>query len=214
MITVPLAQTAKSVIAIESNTFIYNILCGNLAWNSLQNVRALNCAAAHASGTMGYCCGWEFNGVQNYGSSHVSSQPGVVDECGRKMDRPIATVAIDDLVFTYPGITPTLIKIDVEGMELPVLTGAINTIERYRPYLSVEYLGDKAGIVGFLSQLGYRWRLLRTPVFNGENFAGVTENCLMVDGKHIFSHNLLCWPKDGVEPKSQWLCDLEEVENV
>ena len=204
MITVPLAQTAESVIAIEANTFIYHMLCGNVALNNLQNVRALNLVAAEASGLVGYHSGLSFDGIQNYGSFHVSSGCGSTDECGRRMDKPVLTVAIDNL-----GVVPTLIKIDVEGMEVPVLLGARKTIERHKPYLSIEFLSDTEGIIDFLQQINYKWKLLATPVFNELNFAGVKENVLMVDGKHIYSHNLLCWPQECVfEFESPWLMEL------
>lgn len=62
----------------------------------------------------------------------------------------------------------TFIKIDVEGMELEVLKGGINTIRRYRPHLFVEIASRRAleEIARFLSPLGYtsivKWAF--TPV--------------------------------------------------
>lgn len=49
------------------------------------------------------------------------------------------------------------IKIDVEGMEVDALKGALNTIEKYKPILTVEFL--KSGyepVAQFLAALGYQ----------------------------------------------------------
>jgi FkbM family methyltransferase len=47
----------------------------------------------------------------------------------------IKTVRIDDAL---PGIAPTVVKIDVEGHELPAIRGMSETIERSRPWMIVE----------------------------------------------------------------------------
>lgn len=48
----------------------------------------------------------------------------------------------------------TLMKIDVEGMELPVIRGALRTIERCRPLILVE-TSDISAVASLLAPLGY-----------------------------------------------------------
>ena len=71
-----------------------------------------------------------------------------------------------------------LMKIDVEGFELRVLMGSGALVERSRPLIYVE--NDRAEqsreLIEWLWGIGYNlwWHL--PPLFNPENFCGVTEN--------------------------------------
>ncbi len=51
---------------------------------------------------------------------------------------------------------PGVMKIDVEGSELPVLTGARRTIEASRPSMIIELHGTNAEMDQVLSELGYK----------------------------------------------------------
>ena len=51
-------------------------------------------------------------------------------------DNHVEVVSLDDLQIT-PSITPTFIKMDIEGFELAALKGTINAIRKYRPVLAV-----------------------------------------------------------------------------
>ena len=68
----------------------------------------------------------------------------------------VAQTTIDDL--THEFGPPTLIKIDVEGLELEVLRGASATLRDHRPTLVVEaHFSGLAGVaVARLAALGYR----------------------------------------------------------
>jgi FkbM family methyltransferase len=75
----------------------------------------------------------------------------------------VRAVRIDDLAVQLGLQTIDLIKIDVEGAELPVLKGAIETLRRHRPILVLEVdpilmsrYGYKIGdIWTYLKALGY-----------------------------------------------------------
>jgi hypothetical protein len=67
------------------------------------------------------------------------------------------TLRIDDLNLAYCDF----IQLDVEGYQLYALMGAINTIKKFRPVISIEldwsfrYNHSQADIKNFLLNLGY-----------------------------------------------------------
>lgn len=72
----------------------------------------------------------------------------------------ISVVTIDDMLDRLGDPDVTLIKVDVEGMELDVLYGAEELLERpsLQPHLFLEAKDDEAfgRLAGFLVPLGYR----------------------------------------------------------
>jgi FkbM family methyltransferase len=69
----------------------------------------------------------------------------------------VAAVALDDI-----GVVPTLIKMDVEGFELPALKGAAGLLRRHRPVLAISlyhHAADLWTIPNFLKTLVPDYRL-------------------------------------------------------
>jgi FkbM family methyltransferase len=69
---------------------------------------------------------WAFG--ENVKNAHVH---------GQYREEVVESVTLDRFI-AERNLAPKFIKIDVEGAELEVLHGAINTIERYKPMLMVE----------------------------------------------------------------------------
>jgi FkbM family methyltransferase len=67
-------------------------------------------------------------------------------EAQRVQQVSVRTERLDDLL--DDGFAPTLIKIDVEGAELGVMQGAMETLERYRPHVVFEHGAGGADLYG------------------------------------------------------------------
>jgi FkbM family methyltransferase len=72
------------------------------------------------------------------------------------------SVKVDGIALDDVGVTPTLIKMDVEGFELPALKGAAGLLRRHRPVLAISlyhHASDLWTIPNFLSALAPDYRL-------------------------------------------------------
>lgn len=76
------------------------------------------------------------------------------------------------------GLKPDLVKIDVEGAEIGVISGAHSTIESHSPTLLIECNGTFAAVERLLRPLGYRAFELRSRRWRSS--AGMNLNQLFV----------------------------------
>lgn len=82
-----------------------------------------------------------------------SLETPLVEKFERMIQIPVETTTLDSFQWEDVG----LIKIDVEGHEMAVLSGARETISRCRPWLIVEALDEQQHLVRqFLLPLGYQ----------------------------------------------------------
>jgi FkbM family methyltransferase len=178
------AQTVGNtgtVIAVEPQRIIHQILCANVALNALMNVVTLHGALGDKPGTA-KVFPLDYRLENNFGGLEIWKA-----EAGE----PVKIVTLDSL-----GLTRChFIKIDVEGMEGNVLRGARETITRHWPLLYVENdRQDKsAALIALLFELGYRLYWDIRPMFNPANFAGIGENVFGLGA----SFNMLCVPRSA-----------------
>lgn len=156
--------------AFEPQRIVYQMLMGNLALNSIENVFAYNIALGAASGEielppLDYARNWSFGGL---GLVKHSPQPQFPPGQGAPGVPPrYAEVRTLDS-FGFERID--FIKLDVEEMELDVLRGGESSIERTRPVMLVEWLGrDEGRLPRYLHDIGYElhragFNLLCIPV--------------------------------------------------
>lgn len=144
------------VFAVESHPETFNVLCANLALNGVTNTRPINAfvaASAEAKVTS------DLYGEHAYVSNRW----------------PTPFVALDHL-----GIEACdLIKVDVDGNELEVLTSGAMTIERFRPilYFENDVQAKSAGVCDYAMRvLGYDLYFHIAPINSPENFFGNPEN--------------------------------------
>lgn len=182
--TVPLAQHVGeqgSVFAFEPQRVVFQLLCANVALNSLPNVDCIHAAVGAEAGTI-LIPEIDYAVEGNYGGIEVSTF---------EQGRPVPRVVLDD----YLGVRRAdLLKIDVEGMEGEVLRGGRRLIERFRPMLYVENdrVERSRALLELLHNLEYRAYWHVAPLFNPNNFAQDAENIF----PDIVATNMLCVPRE------------------
>jgi FkbM family methyltransferase len=138
------------VFAFEAIPATFDFLRANTA--GISNVTALNVAVGPKSGDV-YLSHYAHHGQL----SHVA---GTADSAKAERIGPVPERTIDSM--EIPGVS--FIKLDVEGYELPVLEGAVQTLKQCRPLVLVEQGGNEEKHFGrprdeasrFLESLGMR----------------------------------------------------------
>ncbi len=182
--TVAMARACRpgTLYAFEPQRRIFQILCANLVLNAIDNVVALDEACGMEAGQatippLDYALEDNFGGV----SLAPAGQAG----------ETVRVVRLDDLNLASLG----LLKIDVEGLEIDVLGGAVETIARTRPILYVE--NDRAQnqrtLIMLIHNLGYQMYWHTPALCETQNFNGAAEQ--VFEG-NIVSLNMLCLPAE------------------
>jgi FkbM family methyltransferase len=112
-------------------------------------------ALAASTGTAEFC-----HFTQLDGWSGLRRNPEISDERGKP---ELIMVEVSTLDAELAGVTPTVIKIDVEGAELAVLEGGREVLAEARPLLIFEHVPATAALYGdapdavwsLLEELGY-----------------------------------------------------------
>ncbi len=184
-LTVPLAKMvgkAGRVYAFEPQPIVFQNLCANLALNGLFNVYAYNagCALKEGSITIPEI---PYDQDDNYGGIQL----GIFENCrvGQKVDLHV----IDNMEIPRAN----LFKLDVEGMEVEVLKGAVETIKRCKPIIYAECNIDDLARekLEYLYSIDYRVFLHVCPLYIKNNFFS---NSTDVFGG-LGTMNILCFPK-------------------
>jgi len=145
------------VVAFEAQEKIFHALCGNVAINNCFNARTVFAAVTNEPGTMripvpDYCSPASFGSLE----LRPTAQPEDIGQPIHYDDQhtmKVATVSIDAMIFGRLD----LLKIDVEGMELEVLDGARQSIERHHPIMVIERIKtDETSLRRILAGADYR----------------------------------------------------------
>ncbi len=153
-LTIPLSRIvgdAGRVYALESNPGAFNVLCANLALNSILNTKPINAFVA-TSDTVDTGGAW-----------------GKFAYVGKTWEPQF--LAIDALEFDACH----LIKVDVDGKELEVLRSAEMKIEKHRPilYFENDVRDASSGLLEFaMGTLGYDLYWHPAPVCSEDNYFG------------------------------------------
>jgi len=156
ILSAKLVSEKGRVLAIEPNPFVFDLLESNMMRNGLKNTILYNGVAASEPGF------YKLNateGCPEYSSLGTIVHPHAPNEV---KEVRVRGETLDNLVSSN-GLNPILLKIDVEGSEGLVLSGATSVLQKYRPYILSELddrllkeLGWDAGrILGLLASYDY-----------------------------------------------------------
>ena len=196
--TVPMAKACAPgpLYAFEPQQRVFQVLCANLALNDVINVIASPDALGAEPGTA-TIPRLDYSAEGNFGG--VSLQPG------RALGQTARIVRLDDLDLSALG----LLKVDVEGFEVQVVTGAQATIRRCRPTLYVE--NDRPAhqrqLIDLIHALDYRLYWHTPPLAGPGNFNGVEAN---VFGRSYVSINMLGLPSERATGTDMELIDPKD----
>lgn len=187
--TVGLAKAvgrAGRVVAVEPQPAIFRVLSANLAINSLNNVIAHQCGCGPSRGQMSVPI-VDYSAESLHNSGSVSLLP---ESTGHLVE----IVPVDELSSGLSAVR--LLKIDVEGMEFDVLSGARAVIDKFRPILYVENdrVEKSKDLIELIMSMGYRLWWHAPPLFNPRNHFAVQEN----EYPNIISLNMLCLASEMV----------------
>lgn len=163
--TIPTALLIKEqggqVYSFEPQKIIYYQLCGNIFLNRLDNVTALNKGVAQECGLLEVPVP-DYHKMHNVGGysmvEQYRSNTGTQMAMSSEKD-VVQMVKLDDIIFEQKT---RFLKIDVEGLELDVLQGAVNFLEHNNfPPFSFEawdlpwFSRQRNELLNFILQLGY-----------------------------------------------------------
>jgi FkbM family methyltransferase len=116
------------VISIEAAPRIYAQLEDNIETNRASNARLINMAVSDRQGSLNIYGGTKWN----RGSTSTIKRN---DE--HVLEATVAAAPLDEMLTPDELARVALIKIDIEGAELPVLQRLISTLDRYSPSMCV-----------------------------------------------------------------------------
>lgn len=174
LLTLFFSNRAKEVIAYEPNPPSYRRVLQNLRLNQRENVRVRNLAVGERAGTLTLLC----DPLMPGGTSGDPAVAGQIQGTGAATSVTVPLVTIDEDIASNQLPPPDVVKIDIEGMELPALQGMTDTLRRYRPDLYMEMHGatpeqkdrNVRAIVEFVTDLGYR------DILHVESGVGITRD--------------------------------------
>jgi FkbM family methyltransferase len=200
--TIFFAQTVGvegTIYAFEPQRLLFQTLCANIALSSLTNVHCYHAVVSDECGSV-LVPPLDPYAEQNFAGLSLLNECDTGDE--------VVSLTIDSLCLSKCD----LMKIDVEGMELHVVRGALQTLRRLSPILYVENDRPRTSplLIRFLAALHYDLYWHFPPLFNPDNYFGNTENVF----DDTVSLNMVCLPKGcSWEPKGLSPVEIPRTKN-
>lgn len=137
------AFTNGKIYSFEPQRLVFQIICGNMAINNLDNVYIFNMALGNENKTIEFEEPDYFQNV-DYGTFSLVNN---VLEKKSKYKNIIDLMTLDNFTIKYKIEKIDFIKIDAEGMDLDVLKGGRETIGKYLPGLIVEHSDNNISVL-------------------------------------------------------------------
>lgn len=169
------------VYAFEPLPEVMQTLRRNLSANGIENVSTVQKVVASDTGSIAI------------GRSIYYDQAAVAWAGHGNVTIQCEAVSLDDFI-ADGNVPPTVLKIDVEGAEREVLTGAIGVLARYKPLVVCESHGSECAqqVYELLRRLGYE-------LFRAERGYERIGSATEVPSRMEDGHVLACHP-GGVQP--------------
>lgn len=158
---------AEHLVAIEAAPSLAPILKRNLEANDIRNYSLVTCGVGADAGVGRIIL--PNSDERNIGKSRLHVQPGLDGRSPESGAVPIRTLdeILGEIRQDFRGKPIAFMKVDVEGMELEVLRGAIQLLRDERPQLAIEAAtpAELSEIKTFLEQYSYEdvGRFCHTP---------------------------------------------------
>jgi len=176
------------VLAFEPEKMAFFALCGTMALNNFKQALCFQQAVGGKEDII-KVPELDEHVVTNFGGTDLR-----LEQVGFYYNVPVTTI---DSLLRETKIH--FIKIDVEGMELDVIQGAIQTIKKYKPILYVDDYADEQmsnALKNLIQSLGYNVHTHVAPVYNANNYYEEKADHFVIKDQSVVSINLLCLPQE------------------
>lgn len=203
--TIPLSKlvgTEGEVHSYEAQRVVSQLLNANVAMNELNNVHVYNAAVGDNTNDINVPK-IIYESEANYGAVSLVDTNWTTVGAVEK----VSQVVLDQKYFIEGANCLSLMKIDVEGMELNVLRGASKIVKYCKPILHIENncVKDSKDLISWISAQGYTCHWDIHPYFNQNNVVG---NKQSVFQEMAYATNMICYHQEMTDVTS-----IEEFKN-
>jgi FkbM family methyltransferase len=158
------------IYAFEPQRIVFQMLCGNMSINNHDNVYAMNMGLGDENTTIEF---FEPDYTQKVDYGTFSLVEKVIDKTTNNLS-VVDISTLDSFMSKHKIEKVDLLKIDVEGMDIQVLRGAKETIQRCKPAIFIEHSDNRKSVMQEiekeLDQYKYCYEVhgnnvLATPIF-------------------------------------------------
>lgn len=172
------------ILAFEPNPQCIKAFRNNLRLNGYQNIQLITAALSDKNGFSAFWIGDDMAGsLIKDQTEHVSAM-GVAE-------KKVRTYRLDDYLLRKNTRPVRFIKIDVEGAELEVITGAQKTLQKYAPIILAEvYCKDRKqeqkrkALFAKLKNLGYEPYMITPAGIKKTRYADVARDTINIVLQH------------------------------
>ena len=152
------------IYSFEPQRAVFQMLSGNAAINNLYNVYTYNIGLGKENTKVEFD---EPNYFQKNDFGTFSLVENIITE--KTKNKIVVQIQTLDWFLEYYKVPKVhLLKIDVEGMDLDVLSGGYNTIKKHLPVIFIEHCDNRKSIIDpikeFLDQFDYGYQMIGNNV--------------------------------------------------